>query len=448
MAKKQINSLTLLLISLAYIVMGFIVIFWSDESLSIFQYGLSIFFAVHGVLSFVRLLTNRNQSNIIVAIISSLANFTACAGLFFFPILFKGALSVTFGLWILINGLVHQIDFWQYRKDKVRGSIFPFWWSIISFVFAIILLTSPHLYYGVVADIFGAYSVMYGLSTLLDFFRETFQKSTTDKIKRHLRFPIPAFISAFLPKLFVESYNKIMTSTKDEEIRKEWLSEMRKSDDPPEMEVFVHGGVESTTQFGHLDIFFDGKVYSYGSYDEDSQRLWAAVGDGVLFTLSDKEEYLKFCISHNKKTIVSFGVNLTDKQVEAVRSQIDSIFEDLKPWVPHSQAAKMSGEDTSKFTDYASALYNATGATFYKFHRGRYKSYFVMGTNCVMLADKIIGSSGSDVLSINGIITPGAYYNYLNSEFLRPMGMVVTRTVYSAESFGIESMEKHYESNK
>ena len=65
---------------------------------------------------------------------------------------------------------------------------------------------------------------------------------------------------------------------------------------------------------------------------------------------------------------------------------------------------------------------------------GKFKNYFVLGVNCCLLADSIIGKSGSDLLKMSGIITPGTYYEYLNREFRKKNSMVISRTIYNAES--------------
>ena len=53
-----------------------------------------------------------------------------------------------------------------------------------------------------------------------------------------------------------------------------------------------------------------------------------------------------------------------------------------------------------------------------------------MSTNCVVLADRVIGSAGTDIINLNGIITPGAYYDYLNRELQFENSQVISRTVY------------------
>ena len=54
-----------------------------------------------------------------------------------------------------------------------------------------------------------------------------------------------------------------------------------------------------------------------------------------------------------------------------------------------------------------------------------------MGTNCCFLADDIIGKSGMDILSINGIITPGTYYDYLNRELKLKSSNVISKEIYN-----------------
>ena len=71
-----------------------------------------------------------------------------------------------------------------------------------------------------------------------------------------------------------------------------------------------------------------------------------------------------------------------------------------------------------------------TGAQFYKFKSGKFKTYFVMGTNCVLLADEIIGKTGSDVIDMNGIIAPGTYQDYLEKEYQKESGLVVNKKIY------------------
>lgn len=56
------------------------------------------------------------------------------------------------------------------------------------------------------------------------------------------------------------------------------------------------------------------------------------------------------------------------------------------------------------------------GASAYKFSSGKFKTYFVMTTNCVQLVDDVVGATGLDILDNHGFLTPGAYHVYLDKE--------------------------------
>mgnify|MGYP005770581783 FL=1 len=155
------------------------------------------------------------------------------------------------------------------------------------------------------------------------------------------------------------------------------------------------------------------------------------MGDGVLFTIDKKEKYVDFCNNYAGKTLFCFGLRLTEEQRVRVDRKMDEIFSYLYEWDPPVvQAVKRGETDLEQYKEYASRLYRVTGAKFYKFTKSSFKTYFVFTTNCVKLADEVIGSSGTDVLGINGLVTPGTYYDYLNREYTLKNGIVISREVY------------------
>lgn len=181
-----------------------------------------------------------------------------------------------------------------------------------------------------------------------------------------------------------------------------------------------------------MDIYFDNELISYGNYDEASSHLFDSMGDGVL-VCTDKEKYIPFCIAHNKKTLFGFGLSLTDEQVIGVRQKVKELKSNTHAWHSEFELALNEHPETTidEYQDYASCLYQATNCQLYKFDKGRFKSYFVLTTNCVLLADTIIGPSGIDLLSINGILTPGTYLNFLRNEFKREDSQVISYHIYN-----------------
>lgn len=143
----------------------------------------------------------------------------------------------------------------------------------------------------------------------------------------------------------------------------------------------------------------------------------------------DKDKYIKFCTGYAKKTLFSYGLKLNDEQKKNIEKNINGLKENLIEWKPPVVFEKDENK-TKEYNDYASILYKATGAKFYKFKSGKFKTYFGLNTNCVLLADTVIGNSGIDVLTLGGIITPGTYYEYLRNEFVKRNSIVVSQNIY------------------
>ena len=70
----------------------------------------------------------------------------------------------------------------------------------------------------------------------------------------------------------------------------------------------------------------------------------------------------------------------------------------------------------------------------YKFTKGKFKTYFIAGTNCVNLADDLIRSKDLNLIDLNGLVTPGAYLAFLNTEYLKKDSIVKTRTLFESET--------------
>ena len=83
------------------------------------------------------------------------------------------------------------------------------------------------------------------------------------------------------------------------------------------------------------------------------------------------------------------------------------------------------------YSDYASDVSKEIAASFYKFKNEPFKSYFVLTTNCVLLADTILGPSGIDLLKLNGILSPGTYLHYLRQELKKTDSNVISYEIYN-----------------
>ena len=108
----------------------------------------------------------------------------------------------------------------------------------------------------------------------------------------------------------------------------------------------------------------------------------------------------------------------------------------MKEWEPPYLKAKNEKKRVKKedYIDYSSRLYRATKAKFYKFKLSNYRIYFILGSNCVTLINKILGKILKSKLRFYGFMTPGTYYDYLEREYLKKNSIVVSKKIYSKET--------------
>ena len=90
--------------------------------------------------------------------------------------------------------------------------------------------------------------------------------------------------------------------------------------------------------------------------------------------------------------------------------------------------------EAGNYHDISSDIYKLADAKFFKITKGPHKKFFIFKTNCVMIAEYILGSLGKNVIAINGIISPGTYYEYLNTEFKKRNTNVITRKIYTKDN--------------
>ena len=203
---------------------------------------------------------------------------------------------------------------------------------------------------------------------------------------------------------------------------------MVKSGKTAELEIFVHTAETSLfSAIGHVDIFYQGRVISYGNYDPSSETLFGMVGDGVLY-FCDRDKYIDLCKRESQKTLFGYGIDLTPEMEKAVQKKLAELKQLTIPWEPSADKI-MTGDGKEDYT-YAYKIRHETDGELYKFIKSKFKSYFVLSTNCVLLADTIVGQAGTDILSPKGFIAPGTYQAYLNREFEKPNSIVVSKHVY------------------
>ena len=334
-------------------------------------------------------------------------------------------LALVIGVYQIFHASINLVTYVLYRKNKIRPRFrFLLDGLVLVFLGGTSLLSSTG---NSVFQLFvlGAYFFLYGVSNIRDgfLFEEEIGKN---HLKRRIRISLPIVLAALIPARTLAKINKFMQENADE--REDIHLGMVKSGKTAELEIFVHTAETSLfSAIGHVDICYQGRVISYGNYDPSSETLFGMVGDGVLY-FCDRDKYIDLCKRESQKTLFGYGIDLTPEMEKAVQKKLAELKQLTIPWEPSADKI-MTGDGKEDYT-YAYKIRHETDGELYKFIKSKFKSYFVLSTNCVLLADTIVGQAGTDILSPKGFIAPGTYQAYLNREFEKPNSIVVSKHVY------------------
>lgn len=334
-------------------------------------------------------------------------------------------LALVIGIYQIFHASINLVTYVLYRKNKIRPRFrFLLDGLVLVFLGGTSLLSSTG---NSVFQLFvlGAYFCLYGVSNIRDGF--LFEKEIgKNHLKRRVRMSLPIALAALIPARTLAKINKFMLENADEE--EDIHLGMVKSGKTAELEIFVHTAETSLfSAIGHVDLCYQGRVISYGNYDPSSETLFGMVGDGVLY-FCDRDKYIDLCKRESQKTLFGYGIDLTPEMEEAVQEKLAELKQLTIPWEPSADKI-MTGDGKEDYI-YAYKIRHETDGELYKFIKSKFKSYFVLSTNCVLLADTIVGQAGTDILSPKGFIAPGTYQAYLNREFEKPNSIVVSKHVY------------------
>ena len=334
-------------------------------------------------------------------------------------------LALVIGVYQIFHASINLVTYVLYRKNKIRPRF-----RLLLDGLVLVFLGGTSLLSSTGNSVFqlfvlGAYFFLYGLSNIRDGF--LFEKEIgKNHLKRRVRMSLPIVLAALIPARTLAKINKFMQENADE--REDIHLGMVKSGKTAELEIFVHTAETSLfSAIGHVDICYQGRVISYGNYDPSSETLFGMVGDGVLY-FCDRDKYIDLCKRESQKTLFGYGIDLTPEMEKAVQKKLAELKQLTIPWEPSADKI-MTGDGKEDYT-YAYKIRHETDGELYKFIKSKFKSYFVLSTNCVLLADTIVGQAGTDILSPKGFIAPGTYQAYLDREFEKPNSIVVSKHVY------------------
>lgn len=408
--KRKINIITHLVNSLLFIVMGLIFIIKRNEMFAITIRVIGILLLITVVFKVINVLVKRRR--ILDGVLDILITLVTSIFVIESPSFFISFFIIIFGIYALLQSLSSLINLYIYKHDHLCGKLIIVFKFFISFVTSYLLLFS-----GVNSKylclITGIYLIIYGVNIFTGIFER----------KKRLVIPLPTILTMFIPPLLIKRVEKENGN----------ISTEVKKDVKPNLEILIHLAKNGSAMMGHVEVAVCDKIYSYSCYNYTNRRLWGGMGDGIL-GIFDHDKYIKYCVCEKNRFIVSYGVLLTEKELNVVLNKItDMLQENAVRWFPEYALYDMGLCPKKEFTEMANQTYKKANGIFYKFIKGKFKTFFVCRTNCVEVADNILASLGTKVINLEGVLSPGTYYSYLEKEYLKKNGRIVSKTVYTKD---------------
>lgn len=423
MKDKNYGLASSLVMGIVLIVMSIIMLTLKGQFYLASAQLIILIFFMEFILDLGNLILKRNNLEKREKIIrTSIFHFSTCLFFVVIPNLLYGIVPVLFSLYLCLIGISQFVMCWL----DVRNGNFIRFSSVVSglvcFSIALPIIIKPVMRLDSFVIFVGVYMLLLGIYYIYDFIVIVIPVRAKNRLKRKIRITLPKIVETIIPYSVMVEINRNLKVNENTD----YISTSIKENS--DLSILIHTSNRGFNRMGHMDIYFGGKIISYGNYDEGS-RFWREFfGDGVLFVVDSKSRYINFCIDHSKKTIFEFGIVLIEEQKVRVRERLAKLCSLGVEWNHKEDKHYNAG------ASYAGSLYKKTKAKFYKFDKGKYHTYYILGSNCCHLVDDIVGASGMDILSINGIITPGTYYDYLNRNLKQGKSNVVSKVVYNANN--------------
>lgn len=429
LTEEQINKYVFLFSFLLYTTLGVAFTVKTDAVMKFAPYFLTAFFAYGALRAALAVLFKKDRH---ASLYECLLNAAFAVMVWFYPVIIKIFASVFMGLWFMLIGFIRFVSAWQLKISRARGALRNLIYALVCFAGAVFLFCSPSKGFIAVSLYIGVYLLLLGLTNLFDFIGEIPAYAQPYKKRKRIRITLPPLVTAFMPGKFIAAFDRFETLNAQ---AVETIDDISRKNAKAAMEIFIHINEFLPGRMGHVDLCIEDEVYSYGNYDRNSFYLFGMAGEGVI-EIIEKTKYLRFCIEKAQKTIVSYGLALSEEQLICVKEKLGEIFSETFDWIPEKVTRTKAAFKKSRYMrDYAMRLFEETGARFYKFRQGsRFQQYFGLNMNCARLAQCVMSAAGGiDILKPNSVITPGLYYSYLNGEFLKKNSIVVSRRIYHRE---------------
>ena len=338
-------------------------------------------------------------------------------------------LPLAIGVGALMSGFLHFVTCYLQRRNNEWVGIHGYFLGLLSVLLGGLLIIWPVALTDTAVVLAGIYCLMSAVTQYWDYLEEIRPSERPRRLWRRVRVERPSALMMLIPRSAQRKIDRRWEELSRQRPEKSEDTEKKSEDtEKPDFEIFIHATGKGLGTVGHMDFCFEDTVSTYGPYDFATHRMGGLICNGVLAVVKGRDRYLDFCTSYSQKTIFCYGLRLSPEQKEQVRGKIEELMKQVRPWQPTGKKRLRRFK-----VDYAEVLRDQLGASLYQFVRGEFQTYFMGGTNCAVLCDRIIGTLGTDILSPGILLTPGAYYNYLDRQYNKDDGLVVSKKVCRAE---------------
>lgn len=419
---KIINTIIHATSGLLFIIIGIIYIIRNYTVYTLSFKLLGILTLISSLLKLINLILKRKKvlTNILDIFLNTIL------GILFInkPNLFIYLSTKIFSMYALIQSLCGFINLIIYKQDKLKGKIYILTTSTLSLMLSITLMFSKDTNSIYICYIIGLYLILYGITII----------SSSILTKTKIVLPLPIIFTMFLPNILIK---RILKGINPKKIN---------NNQDQDLEILIHLSKTGSASLGHVEFAFEDKVYSYACYNYLNRRLFGGIGDGI-FGIFDKKAYLKYCICEKNRFIISYGVKLTNKEKENIIKEIDKLIStNTEIWYPEIKYYEDGLIEKRDFNEMANKIYKHANGKFYRFTKGKYKTFFVLRTNCATCVDNIFNAIGTKIINLEGIISPGTYYSYLEKEYHKKNSKIISKTLYTKEL--IEKLNYKYVKRK
>lgn len=426
MLKTNFNYFTMFITGTFFCVLGFSFIF---DSMAVWNWLYMTFVLGVSIIGIIKLanlilnfrkLTHRLSQfiDVILWVIFIILSITI-------PDTFFAILPRLIGGWIMLHAIVKIIVLYIKIMDHLPKPIHSILFLIGDLIMAFFLLVNPMKHERIISYCMGIWFIIYGGNALLDLIREIIPTGSGEKLDQKIRLSVPPFMSVIIPPHLMST---LLNRDKEDQIKEQF--EALKEDIPVDMEVLIHLAPSGPAKLGHADVIYRDLIISYGCYDPHNRHLCGTMGDGVVI-IAPKNSYIRNCLENENKILISFGVSLNEEQKQRLNDRILEVFSTFIDFECDEQLKQAGKPYEGECDDYLSRVIRTSpDARFYKIREGKLKTFFVLSSNCVYFLANLLSVIGLNLIDLSGIISPGAYYDFLNKQFKSHKGFIVSRRLY------------------